>query len=271
MIKLFHSSSAKRITIQSLLAASVVGLGVAGVMTQIDQGNPVEAAQTKAQAEPSGLDMATYGNVETLRRDGGLATEDLAALGMDEAEADAVLTRLADWCQANEKALSQSHQAVQHAQNDLSEQQRLARTGQATQRELADGTKKIKTLYEAKKAHDELTRTGSSYAMQGAPEKSVAWQRANELKGAASMEMRYLAGMDKQRIRSLKSEAGRQGVSVEKALSSSEQRDLSEVRSRIRARLPGIQAAEAAALPLPEELRLIQEELQAAPPLIDDE
>lgn len=270
MTKHLPSSRAKRITIQSLLAVSVVGLGVAGVMTQIDQGNSVEAAQAETQVKPTGLDMATYGNVETLRRVGGLASEDLAALGMDEAEAGAVLNRLADWCQANEKMLSESQQAVQHAKNDLREEQRLARTGQATQRDLADGNKKIKTLYEAQKARDELTQTGSAYAMEAAPGKSAAWQKANELKGATSIDMRYLTGLNDQRIKNLKSEADRKGVSIEKAMSRSELRELSEVRYRIRTKMAGVQAAEEATLPLPEELRLIEEDLEFEDLLLEE-
>ena len=260
MTKPLPFSKAKQRTVQGLLAALAIGLGVTAVMTQIDRGNPVEAAQ--ATAEPETLSLVTYTHVERLRRSGGLANEDLAALDMDKTEATAVLTRLADWCKTNERVLYESEQSVARAQNVLRENQRLARTGQATQRDLTEGKTKIEALYEAKKAQEELVETGTAYAMQAAPDKSSAWTRANELKGRASLEMRYVSALDKSRIDSLNDEAKRRGVGLEKVLSRSELRQLSEVRNRIRLKISGIQAAEALALPKPVELRLDEEELQ---------
>ena len=261
-------SRTKRWTIQSLLAVSVLGLGTAGVMTYIDQGNPVEAAQ--AEAEPEAISLLTYSHVEQLRRSGGLSNEDLAALDMDETEAAAVLTRLADWCKVNEEALSDSQRSVARAQNEVRENQRLTRTGQATQTELADGNKKIKALYEATKAQQELSETGTAYAMQAAPGKSAAWARANELKGRTSLEMRYLAGLDKNRLDSLNAESKRRGVTLEKALSRSELRELARVRDRIRIKMAGVQAAEVVALPMPRELRLVEEGLHSPGLLVEE-
>ncbi|MBX2851909.1 MAG: hypothetical protein KTR15_09210, partial [Phycisphaeraceae bacterium] len=71
MTKLLPSSKAKRWTIQGLLAASAVGLGIAGVITQIDRGNPVEAAQAEPKDEPRGLSLVTYSQVEQLRQSNG--------------------------------------------------------------------------------------------------------------------------------------------------------------------------------------------------------
>lgn len=259
MIQPIQASPAKGRTIQSLLAASAIGLGVAAVLIQIDKGNPVDAAQN--EVEPESLSFTTYSHVEQLRRSGSLSDEDLAALEMDEAEAIAVLGRLVDWCKANERALSEAQQSVARATNELREHNRLARIGEATQSELSSGREKIENLTEARKSQRELVDAGSVYAMRGAPGKTSAWAQAKELNGKASLEMRYVPGIDELRIKSLNDEAKRQGVFLEKVLSRSEKDALAAVRQRISSRLSAIRSAEATALPMPEELKQDTEDL----------
>lgn len=249
-MKPLQSSKAKRWTLQGLLAASVVGLGIAGVMTQVDSSNPVEASQVDPGPPADGLSLDTYREIQKLRRNNGLTTEDLAALGLDQAEATAVLTRLVDWHGANEQALSESWQAFQQAESDLHELERLARTGLATTQDLAGGDQKIKALADAKKAQDALFATGSAHAMQAVPTKSAAWSNANGLKARASLELRHIGGMDASRIDFLTSESERLGISLEQVLSASEAQELAAVRSRISAQKPAIEAAEATALAL---------------------
>lgn len=254
MTKLLHSPSAKRLTIQGLMALTLLGIAATLIVTNLDNGNPVEAAQAEAVSE--GLDMTTYGNVDAVRRAAGLESKSLAALGMDEAEATAVLTRLVSWCEANEKSLADTKQTVYRAERELHQQQRLVRIGQATARQLSDADGKAQAVKDAKQAHDKLMKSGAAYAMQGAPSKADGWERALSLKDQATTDLRYVSTLDARRLGELHSDAKRQKVAMEKQLSYGEQRELKAVRERITTSIPAVRAAEETALPLPLELRV---------------
>ncbi|MBX2851141.1 MAG: hypothetical protein KTR15_05280 [Phycisphaeraceae bacterium] len=258
MTKHLTSSKAGRWTLRGLLAASAVGLGVAGVLTQLDRGNPVEAAQVQEQPAGGGLDPLTYSRIEQLRRATGLKNNDLAALGATDAEASAVLTRLVEWCEANEAAVTQARRAVNAAKGDLREQQRLVRIGQASDRQLTDADGKAQAVADAEQAYAGLLGTGAAYAMQApgmAPGKAAAWQDAAALNGLIDSDLCYLPGMDANRLGWLQGEAERRGVALEQVLSISEQQELRALRERVSAGMPGILVAEAVTLPPPEELR----------------
>ena len=258
MTKHFSSSKTRRLTLQGLLAASVVGLGIAGVVTQLDRGSSTAAAQVEVQPQGDRLDLLTYSRVEQVRRAKGLSNTDLAALGVTDSEASAVLARLAEWCETNAAAITQARQAVNTAKSDLREQQRVVRIGQASQAQLTDTGGKAQAVAAAQQAYTSLLDTGAAYAMQAsgmAPGKAAAWQNAAALKGQVDSDLRYLSGMDASRLQTLEAEAARQGVALEQVLSISEQQELRTVRERISARMPGILVAEAVVLPAPEELR----------------
>lgn len=252
-------------TVQGLLAASVVGLGIAGIVTQLGRGNPAEAAQVEATPGQAGLALDTYSRVERVRREAGLGNQDLAALGLSCTEAESVMTRLVEWCEANEAGITRAIAEVTTAKRERREQQRLVRIGEASERELADANGKIKAVADAVQAYTELMKAGALRALQAsAPGTSTAWQRASGLKGKASIEMRYIDGMDEDRLAYLETESKRQKAEISEVMSYSEKQACQAVRDRMKASMPGVLLAESLALPLPEELRdeLGDEELE---------
>jgi hypothetical protein len=244
------------------LALSVVGLGVAGVLMQIDASAPAVAAQAEPAEAAPGLDLSVYSNAMQVRRGAGLADKDLAALGLSEVEATAVLQRLVTWCQTNEQALDESRRSVYQAERELADQQRLVRIGQATELQQADAGGKAQAVADAKRAHADLLDSAAAYAMQ-APGidsgKADAWQRSAELKGRVDSDLRYLPGMNTQRLDDLKAQSKQQKTNVEQVLSYNERQALAAARTQIKAQLPGVLKAVEAAMPLPVELRPVPE------------
>lgn len=270
MTRFFPTSKTKRLTLQGLLAVSVVGLGVAAVVTQIDSSNPAVAAQAEAAEAPAeGLEMAVYSNAMRVRREAGLRDRDLAALGMDESETTAALERLVEWCQTNEKALQRSSQQVYRAERELHDQQRLVRIGQADEGQLKDARGKAKAVRKAKQSHEALIDSGAAYAMQApgiASNKADRWRRSAELKGEVDSDLRYLPGMDSRRLEDLTVQSKQQKTKREEALTYREGQALKAVREQVKDSLPGVRKAVEVAMPLPMELRLVPEEL-----LLEDE
>ncbi|MEM9109394.1 MAG: hypothetical protein AAGC72_05170 [Planctomycetota bacterium] len=267
MTKQLPPSIAKRRTIQSLLAVSAIGLGVAGVMTQIDRGNPAEAAQAEDPAQPSELAELTYSRVHELRRQNGLENKDLAALGLTQSETSAVLTRLVQWCETNEAAITSARQAVITAKRNLREQQRLVRVGQASERQKSDADGKAQALADAEHAYASLLNNGAVNAIE-APgidlAKASRWQAGSLLSDRLDHELRLIPGMDTGRAGMLESESARLGTAVEDVLLPSEQRALQSLRETRRSSMAGVLVAEAVVLPVPEGLRG-EELLDAAP------
>lgn len=251
-------SKATRYTLQGLLAASVVGLGVAGVMMQVDSSNPVEAAQVQEAQKAEDLDLLTYSRVQSMRQRASLENKDLAALDLSGEQATAVLTRLVQWCETNEAAITQAQQAVTVAKRSLRDQQRLIRIGEASERQLADAGGKAQAVQDAEQAYDRLIESGTDYAMQSsgmATGTITNWQRAASLKDETPSDVRYLPGMDADRLERLASDAKRDRVRLEGALSYGEQQELKAIRERIQTRMPEVILSESLVLPPPEVLR----------------
>jgi len=201
--KHLSSSKARRLTLQGLLAASVVGLGIAGVFTQFDRGSATASAQVETQPQDKGLDLVAYRRVVQARQSMGLENKDLAALGLSDAEASAVLTQLVQWCETNKAAITQARQAINTAKRELRDQQRLVRTGQATSRQLTDADGKARSVEEAEAGYANLLNNGAASVMQAVPGKTTAWQNAAGLKGQLDSELRYLTGMNASRLQTL--------------------------------------------------------------------
>lgn len=125
--KHFASSRAKRLTLQGLLAASVVGLGIAGVVTQLDRGNPVEAAQVEVKAEP--VDPWVYDRLRSIRQEQALTNTDMASIGLGLDESKAVLNTLKTWVEQNREQLESKDLAVLQARRELQLAQRSVRVG----------------------------------------------------------------------------------------------------------------------------------------------
>ncbi len=261
MTKHLPTSKAGRLTVQSLLAASVVGLGIAGIATQLDSGNPAEAQVEVAQPpapEESGLPLDTYSRVERVRREAGLGNQDLAALGLSRTDTEAVMARLVEWCEANKAGITRAKAAVTTAKRELREQQRLVRIGEASERQLTDAGGKAKAVVDAEQAYTDLMKAGALHALQApeiAPGTSTTWQRASGLKGMAKTELRYAEGMDADRLAYLETEAERQKAELSEVMSYKEKQACQAVRDRMKASMPGVLLAESLALPLPPELR----------------
>jgi len=258
MSSFFPSSRAKRWTFQGVLIASIVGLGAAGVFSQVGAETPVQAAQEALiEAETPGLDLLTYNRVSQLRRGMGLENKDLAALEMTSPEASAVLTRLVAWVETNESSITSTWRALNRSKGDRRDNERLVRIGEATARQIKNHGKRAEAVSKAQEAYDALILQGAEYGMQGAPGKLVVWQDAFDLMGEVPVDaMRYMPSLTKKRVSTLSSNAKNRGVEVREVMSRSETQSLKAVRTAIRENLPGILVSEAVALPLPEELRL---------------
>ncbi len=196
------SSRAKRRTIQSLLAASVVGLGIAGVMTQFNQGNEVKAAQVEPQVDP--VDPWVLDRTQDIRRELALTNGDLASLGLGLEEAKTVLTGLKTWVEQNRAQLEAKDIAALQARRELQLAQRSVRVGPrdeavirglpGLEEALTDAATSRKNLYEG---------AGQSIEGRLTNEQRAAWQTAKaNLEAGVPSRYRFAANLnDTQRTR----------------------------------------------------------------------
>lgn len=232
-----------------------VGLGVAGAMTQIDRGNPAEAAQVEEPTEENAkqLDVDTYYAMMRLRGELGLTHRDLSAAGCDTAATHAALTNLLDWYETNKTSLFQARNAVIAAKTDLYD---AGRAGGDNSRE------NIEALSSALEKAQQSLEVVQSQAIAQADAGLSQSQRARLSAGRNNTEimgsLRYVPGLSElqsQRIRDAQSKRSKQAsVMSEAGLSFSQKQELDALHSDAEQYSLQVAAGEATALPIPESI-----------------
>ncbi len=267
-----HSPSpTRRFVVQGMMAAGLLGLGVTGVVMSVpaearwNTQGPDKAASAKqiqsgeqATAENT-IDAALYSRVMRLRNEIALTNDDLAAMGLTQAQAEDVLTRLLDWVETNQPAMIQADNALRDARRAVVALQRRIQTGEADELEVQGFGDLYQVVADADAARKTLRHQAGAHAVAPAPENLRSqWAQAHA-NAHLPADLRHVPGLDEQRLRSLLGSAPETpGVSAASALgvglTLSEQDELDSVRNRIHANRAGILAAEAEVLPLPAEL-----------------
>ena len=259
MTKHFSSSKTKRWTLQGLMAASIVGLGVTGVMTQFDQDNPVEAAQVEEQTSKS-LDADTYYAIERLRSELGLGQRDLSAAGCDTTATNEALIKLLVWYEANKSSLYSARNAVLAARKDIFEaektrgdesQSRLQAL--ATALEEARGTLRLVEAQAIVEVETALTES---------QRQRLAAARANTNITGVLRYVPSLSDTQKQNIAAAQAKRSTTDAVLSAAsLSWSQQQELAAIQADATRRHLEVAEGEAAALPVPESVRLEREQV----------
>ena len=286
-------SHRRRYVVQSVAAAGVLGLGVAGVVLSV----PAEAHLTAAaddkslsakQAQPGGvsdhpqaepaveIDSAVYSRVMRIRDDIALSNPDLAALGLTEAQTEDVLTRLVEWVESNQAALIQADNAAEAARREVALLQRRIRTGAADVQEVATLSNLHRAVADAEAVCESLCADAGTHALAPAPGSvREQWGQARD-HAQLPVELRHMPTLSDQRLRALLSNntpeaaagGGTDEAVIQSGLTLLEQDACEDIRAAIQTNLPGVAAAEARALPLPASMRDDEATIEAA---MDDE
>lgn len=212
MTKHLTSSKAKRLTLQSLLAAAVVGLGISVAMTQVDQSNPVEAAQVEAKAEP--VDPWVYDRTQGIRRELALTNADLASMGLGLEESKAVLAGLKDWVEQNRDQLEAKDRAVQLARRDLQLAQRSVRVGPRDEAVIRGLPGLEKALTNAATSLQELhDSAGQSIEGRLTADQRSAWRTAKaNIEAGVPSRYRYASNLNETQRTRIKEALSRRGT-----------------------------------------------------------
>lgn len=249
----------KRRLPQGLLALGLIGVAGTGIAWSIlPDFSPWVTTSVQIQGEPGDADVVRadlYSEVMRVRRDAMLTNQDLAALELDQADAEAVLSRLLEWVGTNEVALRRSRNAVTAAERALAEQERLLRTGEGGSRILEDLEAARTAVGAAETAYRAGCAQGVGYALADAPGRPAErWARAAEHRDLP-VELRYLSSMNMQRAKELLSGMADGRPLPLGVLTAFEQSGADQVREAVASHARGVSAAEAVVLPVPTELR----------------
>ncbi len=274
-------SHKRRYVAQATIAAGVIGLGVAGVVMSLPaqanlkaptakQGQLSEATDRGQEQVEDKVEASVYSQVMRLRGDIAMTNGDLAALGLNEAQAEDVLTRLVEWVETNQTALIAADNKIETARQKLALLQRRIRTGEADTREIGGLSNLHRAVADADAACKTLRVQAGTHAVAPAPGNIQSqWAQASA-NAHLPVDLRHVPGLDEQRLRALMGNAppapgtpgsgGAQtavgGVGLIAAgLTFSEQSDRAQATTNIQTHLPGVAAAEARVLPVPTELQ----------------
>lgn len=264
-------SRLRRIAMQSLASAGVLGLAVTGVALSLPTDAHLKAATISKQPQPGEgpvqpesdreIEASLYGRVMRLRDDIALTNDDLAAMGLTQAQAEDVLTRLLDWVETNQPAMIQADNALRDARRAVVALQRRIQTGEADEFEVQGFGDLYQAVADADAARKTIRHQAGAHAVAPAPESIRAqWAQAMDNTHLPA-DLRHVPGLDEQRLRAMlgnalntqsvsSGSAGGGGV-IEAGLTPSELDDRQEIRIAIQTNLPGVAAAEAQVLPAP--------------------
>ena len=268
MTKHFSSSRAGRFkfrgTMQGLLAASVVGLGVAGVLTQTDQVALIETAQAQEPPQQDTLDAETYHAIDRLRSELGLTHRDLCAAGCDTAAAHGALTTLLSWYEANKSSLYSARNAVLAARKNLYEASRAS--GDSPPGRLDALTQAVADARAAlAQVHAQAVVRAESAMTQGQRQRLAAGRANTGIPGS----LRYVHGLSdtqKQSITGAQTARSTPAKVLSAAgLSGSQQQELNAVQAASEQYGLQVAAGEAAALPVPQSIHAEREAEAALP------
>lgn len=266
MFKPFRTSKARRRTIQGLLVGSAIALGVTGVMTQIDQGNAVKAAEAEdlAASKNDPVDPWVFDRVQSVRAALSLTNQDLASMGLGLDESKAVLSGLKSWVEQNREPLEAGDRVVYQARRELQLAQRSVRVGPrdeaviqsipGLESQLTNAATSLQQLYDS---------AGSAIEGQLTSSQLAAWNtaKANTAAGVPS-RYRYASSLnDSQRAQIVEVVARRRSdvsrsryAEADQLLSSFQNQAVAAARANHVANIEAVLQAEDAVLPQEVEL-----------------
>ncbi|MBX2852298.1 MAG: hypothetical protein KTR15_11200 [Phycisphaeraceae bacterium] len=249
-----------RWSLQGLLAVSAIGLGVAGVMTQIDQGNPVEAqVQEPAQREEK-IGANTYYAIQRLRSELKLTHRDLVSAGCDTAVTHEALTSLLGWYEVNKSSLYEARNELLAARKALYEASPTTAGGKPT-----DLIPYVQAVAEAQQVLEQVKAQAIGQAELGFTETQRQRLAAARTNTDITGSLRYIHSLSKAQKRRITEAQSKRSTSdavlSTAGLSYSQQQDLAAMRRDTDQRSLQVAAGEATALPVPAS---IQAEIAAA-------
>lgn len=240
-----------------------------------DFGSALEAGKQAQQIESPPVEDkvpgALYSRVMRVRQEIAMGNDDLAALGLTEAQAEDVLTRLLDWVAVNQTAMIRADNATESARQSLVEMERRIRVGEADEQEarsLVDLRRAVTTKESACRAL--YSEAGSHAIAPATGSVRTQWLAASTYR-ALPLELRHIPNLNQQRVDSLldaitqhtsnpnrgaSDSRGGGGVNLRGALPLSSVQSMDEVRTRVQSHRAGVAAAEASVLPMPAEMRV---------------
>jgi len=236
---------------------------------------PVQAQSGEREA-PTSLDVQTWSNVQQLRRELLLQGHDMAAMGMTQPQAEALLASLLQWEQANRQALQSARQAKLAARKQLREAMQQVHVGPSPRRllenpegantvtpsDIEQTMSRLPALVQANQDAQSNVRAMLDQLMTtleaelGSEVRSL-WSLARENRGAPA-RYRYVPNLTNEQIEQLTRRG--QGLEQESnVLSFTQQQAIEAASGRAVGHLPQVRAAERAVLPTPEEVKAERE------------
>lgn len=218
-----------------------------------------ETASPAKQADT--LTPVLYGQVQQVRRDLALRSEELGMLNADEASAERVLTLVRDWVVANQKELAAARRAVLDQKRQLREAMRRVRVGPRDESLLTQVRRLQAQLEQTRQAQRDLVaQLIPQVSTHLSGEQPARWQTLRANRG---LPHRYQAAPnvtadqgERLRRTAREEDAAQRDTAEASVLYGSQRSVLEQVRREQAAAMAGVLRAEARVLPVPEALRV---------------
>ncbi len=260
------------LVIQLVLIAMIIGMwmlmpsrdgGAAQAQSALNLTEP-SAGGEAAEKEPAiQVDPAVYSQVQSLREDLALTSQDLAAYGATKEQATAVLNMLRDWVEVNQSSLQQADVQVHLAERDLRMTWQAIHVGprdEAKVRSIPSLEQRVEQVKQSRTGVQNGAAAQVASILGG--DQRLMWERTREnVDLQLSGVYRYASSITKEQAQKLdvalrrrSAESREDRVSRSGALNAGQVREATEARARIQQHIDGVLEAEEAALPVPPEL-----------------
>ena len=239
--------------LQAMLGCLAVGLALA-LVTMPSWMPPSAYAQEQEAARQ--IDPQVYSGVKTIRRDLALTNTDLAAMGLNQETAEAVLADALAWYETHQTSVLQRDQAIRAAKRSLADTYRLIHVGPRNESLMSSVSGLEANLAAARSARDQfLNGLTSQIETRLSTDQRRIWQAARTNRDAP-VDLRYVSGLTAAQVHQVSATA-RQADTTPAAslLSFNQQREAADARENQRLNMSPVLVAEAEVLPVPPELR----------------
>ncbi len=224
--------------------------------------------QAFGESSDPALDGVAYDRIRLLRDELAVTNRDLAAMGLDQAQAQGVLGQLKGWYFTNRAALDQVERSQRQTKQALRETMRLIHVGPRDdllvsqvsnlKQQLASYRQQQKDLLDA--AASSLTSTFTSDQRQ-------VWETAHtNTQANAPQRYRYAPGLSEKQIADMRGSDGPlDSGSPSDLLTLDQKQALDQAHQRVRQHVSGVQKAETQVLPMPPELVELRDAAEEIP------
>lgn len=211
-----------------------------------------------AKAQNSILDVSAYTHIQALRRQIALTNRDLAAMGCNQEDATRVLTQLRAWYLANRTSLDQLRNEHFQKIRELGDVMRRVHRGEVDGAAVEQQVAELRQAITSKQQQQfRLIDTAATHiAASMSPEQNQTWKLIRSFpKADTPTPSQTVSGMD-QKSHSIQMALSDQ----QKRLSvQSQQQALDESNQRVGKYLEAVISAEATVLPMPIELKSLND------------